>query len=264
MAKGNLAKCLPITLAHEGGMSMVRADPGNWTGGKVGVGVLKGTKYGIAASAYPNLDIKNLTIPDVLPIYKKNYWDKVRGDDLPAGVDLTIFDYGVNSGPSRGAKELQRVLKMNAVDGIIGQGTLNVVSAADGKTVIQGVNARRMSFLRGLAIWKTFKNGWTRRVADIEAKSVAMWLTAGGIAAGPVLKQEADKAASTAKKQNQGAAGTAGAGTAGGVGTAAADTNWLLIGGIAAAVVIVAVVLALKARQNKERAAAYVSAAAAV
>lgn len=240
-------------------MSTVRADPGNWTGGKVGVGVLKGTKYGIAASAYPNLDIRNLTLQDVTPIYKRNYWDKVRGDDLPVGVDLTVFDYGVNSGPSRSVKELQRVVGAH-VDGKMGAATLLAAAGKNGQTVIQSVNARRMSFLRGLAIWNTFKNGWTRRVADIEAKSVAMWLTAGGVSgsvATDKLKSEATKANQTAASQNKGAAGTAGAGTAGGGMTAAADVNWLLIGGIVVAVVVVAGVLILKARQNKERAAAY-------
>lgn len=267
MAKGNLAKCLPITLAHEGGMSMLKSDPGNWTGGKVGKGVLKGTKYGVAASAYPDLDIKNLTIPDVMPIYERNYWDKVCGDNLPYGVDLTVFDYGVNSGPSRSIRDLQAVLKVSP-DAKFGRGTMSAVLMADGKMVIQGVCARRMSFLRGLAIWKTFKNGWTRRVADIEAKSVSMWLSSQGIA-GPSktakLKVEAGKASATASKQTQGAAGAGGGGGVG-VTTAAAssDPNWLLIGGIVAAVVIVAVILVLKARQNKERADAYDKAAMAV
>jgi len=264
MARNNLPKCLPITLAHEGGMSLTRADPGNWTGGKVGVGVLKGTKYGVAASAYPHLDIKNLTLADVEPIYRRNYWDKVRGDDLPAGVDLTVFDYGVNSGPSRSAKELQRVVK-TGVDGKIGDGTLRAVAASNGKTVIQGVCARRMSFLRALPIWNTFKNGWTRRVADIEAKSVAMWLSSQGVAGKAktdVLKAEEKTASDTASKQNQGAAATTGGGGVGtATGAASADPNWLLIGGIAAAVVIVAVILILKSRQNKERAAAYRAAA---
>lgn len=266
MAKSNLAKCLPITLAHEGGMSMLRSDPGNWTGGKVGKGTLKGTKYGIAASAYPDLDIKNLTLADVLPIYERKYWDKVRGDDLPIGVDLAVFDYGVNSGPSRAVKELQRVLKISA-DGIIGQGTLNTVRAADGRAVIKGVCARRLSFLQGLSIWNTFKNGWSRRVADIEAKSVAMWLKASPAPLGVISNQlaaEGSKAEEKSKGQTQKAVGTAGAGTAGGGVSAASDVNWLLVGGIVAAVVIVAIVLIVKARQNKERAEAYKKEAASV
>ena len=53
---------LPFTLHHEGGLSLDRRDTGNWTGGKVGLGRLVGTKYGIAASAHPMLDIRGLTL----------------------------------------------------------------------------------------------------------------------------------------------------------------------------------------------------------
>jgi len=266
MARGNLSKCLPITLAHEGGMSMTRADPGNWTGGKVGVGVLKGTKYGIAASAFPHLDIKNLTLADVEPIYKTKYWDKVRGDDLPAGVDLTVWDYGVNSGPSRGVKELQRVVGV-AADGVVGGGTLAAVNAANGRAIIKGVNARRLSFMRSLAIFKTFGNGWTRRVADIEAKSVAMYLSATGMAGMSkiaALKSEAKTAGDTASNQKASAGGAGAGGVGGAAASTATDPNWLLIGCVVAAAVMVAVILILKSRQNKERAAAYDAAAMAV
>jgi len=266
MAINNLSKCLPITLAHEGGMSMTRADPGNWTGGKVGVGVLKGTKYGVAASAFPHLDIKNLTIADVIPIYKTKYWDKVRGDGLPAGVDLTVFDYGVNSGPSRAAKELQRVLGVNA-DGLIGRGTLAAVDAANGTAIIKAVNARRLSFMRSLAIFKTFGNGWTRRVADIEAKSVSMYLSATGLTGMSkiaALKSEAKTAGDTASNQKASAGGAGAGGVGGAAASTANDPNWLLIGGIVAAVVIVAAILIMKSRQNKERATAYDAAASAI
>lgn len=261
MAKGNLSACLAITLEHEGGMSTVKSDPGNWTGGKVGKGVLKGTKYGVAASAYPNLDIKNLTLQDVQPIYDKNYWRRVRGDDLPAGVDLAVFDYGVNSGPSRSVKDLQRVLAV-AVDGVVGDAqTLPALCKADGKAVIQKLCARRMSFLQGLKIWNTFKRGWSRRVADIEARGVAMWLIAKGAAgstAGRVLRDEAQAADKTASNQNKsaGGVGAGGVGVGGGDVAMNGDPNWMLwifVGLLA----VGAVVLFLKSRHNKERSKAY-------
>jgi lysozyme family protein len=56
-----LELCLPYIFAGEGGYTKNAKDPGNWTGGKVGKGILKGTKYGIAAASFPNLDIANLT-----------------------------------------------------------------------------------------------------------------------------------------------------------------------------------------------------------
>ena len=265
MAKGNLSACLAITLEHEGGLSMIRSDPGNWTGGKVGKGELKGTKYGVAASAYPNLDIRNLTLQDVVPIYDKNYWRKVRGDDLPFGVDLGTFDYGVNSGPSRSVKDLQRTVGVLA-DGVIGEKTLAAVRQADGKKVIQGLCARRMSFLQGLKIWNTFKRGWSRRVADIEAKGVAMWLRAKGARDGVVsgtLKEEAAKAESKAKAQDKSAGGSAGGGVVVGGGDVAVNSDpnvllWIIVG----LLLVGAVVLVVKSRQNKDRAAAYEAVAA--
>ncbi len=272
MAKGNLAKCLKITLEHEGGYTNDKRDPGNWTGGKVGKGVLKGTKYGVAAASYPNLDIRNLTLADVEPIYEKNYWKPVSGDALPAGVDLVTFDYGVNSGVSRSARSLQAVLGVH-VDGVIGAGTILAASKADGKGVIQAVCARRLSFLQGLKIWSTFKRGWSRRVADVEARGVAMWLASvaalnTGAAKETVrgeLFKEAEAADKTAKTQKNAAAGSAGGGAVVSSGDVAVsgDVNWLLVGGIAAVVIVVIVLLVMKARHNGERAAAYERAAAA-
>lgn len=267
MAKGNLSACLDVTLSHEGGYTSDRRDPGNWTGGKVGKGVLKGTKYGIAANTYPNLDIKNLTKADVIPLYRARYWDGVHGDDLAYGVDLVVFDYGVNSGPARGAKALQSAVGVKA-DGKIVDDTVRKAAAGDAKAIIQGVCARRMSFLRALPTWGTFKRGWSRRVADVEAKALKMWLkngAAGISAAGTsILKDEAAKAKATANKQQQGAGGATGGGVAYGGADAVltGEPNWMLIAGVALAVVAVAGVLIMKASHNRERAKAYEVAAA--
>lgn len=110
----NFKPALKFTLRYEGVLSMVRSDPGNWTGGKVGKGVLKGTKYGIAAHAHPNLDIKNLTVDQAGEIYRAKYWVVAECDRLAAGVDGATFDYAVNSGP--GAALLYQVNEISAVD----------------------------------------------------------------------------------------------------------------------------------------------------
>jgi hypothetical protein len=92
-------QALPYIKKFEGGLSMNPDDNGNWTGGKKGVGVLKGTKYGISAASYPNLDIKNLTPEQAKAIYKKDYWDKIGADGIPENVRLSAFDAAVNQGP---------------------------------------------------------------------------------------------------------------------------------------------------------------------
>src|SRR5690606_37652502 len=93
--------CFKFTIGHEGGWGNDPRDRGNWTSGKIGVGELKGTKYGISAMSYPQLDIKNLTLDQAKAIYKRDYWDKVAGTSMPAGVDLCVWDMGVNAGVSR-------------------------------------------------------------------------------------------------------------------------------------------------------------------
>lgn len=170
MAKGNFAPSFADVLVSEGDYTNDRRDPGNWTGGKVGAGLLKGTKKGISAAAYPHLDIKALNDNQIASIYEAKYWLPIRGDELRAGVDLSVFDYGVNSGPSRSAKDLQRVLGV-AVDGRIGPATILAAKAADPRLVIKGHCGKRMGFLRSLAIWNTFGKGWSTRVANVEAKA---------------------------------------------------------------------------------------------
>ncbi len=157
IAAGNLPKCLQISLSHEGGFTKdKRRDPGNSTGGKVGKGVLKGTKFGVAAASYPHLDIPNLTLADIRPIYEKNYWRPINGDLLPAGIDLASLHFGINSGVSRSARSLQSVLGVKQ-DGRIGGETVKAAIISDGKAVIKKLCAKRLSFMQSLAIWKTYK-----------------------------------------------------------------------------------------------------------
>jgi len=268
MAKGNFEACALVTLSYEGGYTKDKRDPGNWTGGKVGKGELKGTNMGIAANTYPHLDIKNLTKADVLPLYKARYWDGIQGDALPFGVDLVTYDYGVNSGPSRGVKALQRAVGAK-VDGRMGGETIKATAraASDGKKVIQAVCSYRMSFLRGLTTWETFKRGWSSRVANVEAKGVAMWLTrgAGKIEATEkrILSDEANKAGKVASNQKKAASGAATGGGVIGMGdtVTTGELNWMLFAVLAVAVLAVASVLIVKARQNREREKAYFVAA---
>ena len=100
--KENYDHCLEMILHHEGGYVNHPKDPG----GETNLGVTKrvyeehgGTK-----------DMKDLTVEDVAPIYKKSYWDRVKGDELPAGLDLCVFDFGVNAGTGRAAKYLQNLV----------------------------------------------------------------------------------------------------------------------------------------------------------
>lgn len=107
-SEADFENAFEITMILEGNdsLSLNRKDPGNWTGGKIGKGILKGTKFGIAASSYPNLDIKNLTLEQVKPIYKKVYWDGGNCSKFAWPLNVAIFDFGVQSSPARAKKYL--------------------------------------------------------------------------------------------------------------------------------------------------------------
>ena len=114
--EANFFKSLEMVLKHEGGFVDHRDDPGG------------ATNKGITHRTYseflgrPLEDVDELkAIPDehVEMIYKQGYWDKVKGDDLPGGVDFCTFDWGVNSGPGRAAKYLQAIVEATP-DGAIG------------------------------------------------------------------------------------------------------------------------------------------------
>ncbi len=161
----NFNKAFELLIGHEGGYTSLRSDPGNWTGRKVGVGVLKGTKYGIAANSYPNEDIKNLTLARAKQIYKRDYWDRVWGDKLPSSLAFHVFDMAVNSGISRGVKLLQKTVG-SVEDGIMGPATLRATQAMDVNAAIMLYNAHRLTFYTSLSTFSTFGKGWTNRVAS--------------------------------------------------------------------------------------------------
>lgn len=263
MAKWNFGRCLDVTLKYEGGMSTDRRDPGNWTGGKVGKGELRGTKFGIAAASFPNVDIKNLTKAEAAAIYMSSYWNKLRGDDLPAGLDMVTFDYGVNSGVSRSAKELQRCVGTTP-DGVIGSVTLDMAKRAPAVATIKRMCAARMSFLQGLKTWRTFGKGWSRRVADVEAVAVSMALSAtlSPSSVSVAIDTEA-VAARKISKDATAAAGGLGTGAVVGGGTGAVFSPERIWISLAVIVVLLAGAAAFSwiARKHKDRAEAYERAA---
>ena len=90
---------LKTIFVHEGGYQCQRSDSGNWTGGKVGKGVLKGTKYGISAASYPNVDIKALNLDTAAKYYLPDFWRPLQLDACKSqGLATTFLDTGVNAG----------------------------------------------------------------------------------------------------------------------------------------------------------------------
>jgi len=152
-------------IGHEGGYSNDKRDPGNWTGGAVGKGALNGTKFGIAANTYPNLDIKNLTLAQAKEIYKKDWWDKLGGHGLHSAITFQLWDFSINAGKKRAIIELQQVAGVTA-DGVIGPKTIEAVNALDLNDVLLSLTAERLKFYTSLKTWPTWGKGWVNRVAD--------------------------------------------------------------------------------------------------
>lgn len=169
----NFYLCLAETLKWEGGYSNHPQDPGGPT--QWGVIQVRYDQYRDDVGL-PRRTVKQITRTEAEDIYKRYYWNAVKGDSLPAGVDLIVFDYGVNSGPSRAIKHLQEVLGVDQ-DGVLGPATLKAVSSISPDKLINLYQDRRLKFVKGLSTFKTFGKGWTRRIAGIRTKALSMSVT---------------------------------------------------------------------------------------
>ena len=167
-----------VVLGTEKGYQNDPRDPGNWTGGAVDRGTLRGTNFGISAASYPTLDIARLTEADARAIYRRDYWDRIQGDALPPPLALLVFDAAVNNGTGQAARWLQRAAGVEA-DGDIGPETLAAVqrqgAAEDGGwPICAGFMAQRMAFMAGLPTWRSFGAGWSLRLARLPWQAMTM------------------------------------------------------------------------------------------
>lgn len=131
-------------------------------------------------------DLKRLTIEEATVVYRAEFWDKVNGDNLPPGVDYTINDFGVNSGPSRAVKFLQAEVGVTQ-DGEVGPITLAAVAKRDPADLVSKICASRLVFMKGLKKWSRYGNGWKKRVARVKARSLKM------VAEAPTTKDRNDQ-----------------------------------------------------------------------
>ena len=167
--KENLLPAMVALMKHEGNFSNHPKDPGGMTN----LGVTQRVWEEWVGHPVSEKEMRALTPAIVAPMYKKKYWDKVHGDDLPSGVDLAVFDFAVNSGPGRAAKMLQKVLGVTE-DGAIGPQTLVKAVSIDSSKLIADYNAARLAFLQALPTWATFGNSWGRRVAEVTTEATNM------------------------------------------------------------------------------------------
>lgn len=170
----NFQRALPLVLKHEGGFVNHPRDPG----GPTNKGVTLAT---FRAYVKPNgtvEDLKNITDEQVATVYYRHYWAAVNAPALPSGLDYAVFDFAVNSGPSRAAKYLQAILGVEQ-DGRVGPKTIAAAKAKDTRAVINGLCDARLAFLKritsgGKRLWDTFGRGWERRVSEVRRDALLM------------------------------------------------------------------------------------------
>jgi hypothetical protein len=163
-------RCMDIVFEKEGGFSDHPKDKGG------------ATLYGITLETFrswkgdDNLtaaELKAMTKEEAKEIYRSSYWNAMNCDKLPPGVDLIVFDFGVNAGPGRSAKILQKVVGAEA-DGSIGPATLSAVKTRTPRDIIIEMSRKRLEHYKGLSNWSTFGDGWTNRTNAIEDASLKM------------------------------------------------------------------------------------------
>jgi len=173
----NFQASLAQILKSEGGYVNDPRDPGNaLPGGRLGstnLGCTQRVWEAFVGREVTQDDMRALTPADVAPLYKAQYWDKVKGDQLPAGLDYALFDAAINSGPGQAGKWLQQVLDVQA-DGVIGPGTLAAVAAHSPADLISAYQFKRLAFLKNLKTWSIYGNGWGRRVTEVAALATGM------------------------------------------------------------------------------------------
>jgi len=166
-------------IKHEGGFTDDPRDPGNQR--EDGFGNAGSTMLGVTAQVWsewtgkpsPKSVMRALTKDDIKPMYKARYWDAVKADELPSGVDISVADFGVNAGPGRAAKRLQRVVAATQ-DGAIGPKTLAMVYNMEPTDILHKYADAREAYYRSLKTFEIYGNGWLRRNKEVLEKALKM------------------------------------------------------------------------------------------
>lgn len=171
--RANFDAALSAVLVHEGGYVDHPKDPGGATNLGITHKTLANWRKVVPWWDLDKSEIKNLTRDEAARIYRAKYWDLIRGDQLPAGIDYAVLDFAVNSGPARAAKALQRIVKAK-VDGLIGPDTLRALDQYVVASVINQLCDDRMAFLQRLPTFGVFGRGWTSRVKGVRKLALQM------------------------------------------------------------------------------------------
>jgi lysozyme family protein len=167
--RDNLETALRLIRQHEGGYVDHPADPGGCTN----MGITLATFRRHIDGRGTCREVRHLHWSQAARIYRQTYWGDIRGDDLGDGIDVSAFDFCVNSGAHRATVTLQRLVGAK-VDGRLGPLTLAATRRTDPADLVRAYTAARLRWLRGLTTFATFGAGWTARVRGTERESLRL------------------------------------------------------------------------------------------
>jgi lysozyme family protein len=165
----NWQKSFQLMLASEGSYVNHPSDPG----GRTNLGVTQATWENWIGRQSDESEMRSLTSDKVEPMYRKKYWDAVRGDELKLGIDYLMFDFAVNAGAGRAIKTLQTTIGVTA-DGAFGPVTMAAVKSFEPVKLIEQFSQAKEDFYRSLNTFDVFGKGWLNRVAKVKAEALKM------------------------------------------------------------------------------------------
>jgi hypothetical protein len=168
-ASTNFSQCLDLVFREEGGYTNDPQDHGGPTNFGITIADLKEWR---GHDVTPE-DVKNMTKGEAQEIYRSKYWNPMQCGEIPNGIDLELFDFGVNAGIRTAIKMLQSVIGVTA-DGSVGPTTLSAAKAANPHTVVQTFSQHRLEYYRSLEGWQHFGAGWTNRTNSVEQAALKM------------------------------------------------------------------------------------------
>jgi lysozyme family protein len=166
----NFRRCLDIVLGYEGGFSAEPGDPSGATQFGIGIAALRDFRGDESLGVE---DLKNLGRDEACEIYRTRYWNVLRCDDLPSGVDLVVFDFAVDANAGRAARTLQQVVGAEA-DGSIGDATLAATKVKPARDVVKEMSDRRLEYYRALPDAASFIRGAMNRANAVEKAALDM------------------------------------------------------------------------------------------
>lgn len=167
----NFEQAFQRLLGHEGEFQSDPEDRANWTSGVKGVGLLKGTKYGISAMSYPHEDIKNMTVERARQTYLRDFWVPAGCDLVPQPIKYVLFDTAVHTSmpgrPKAAVKMLQRAAGVTD-DGVIGKQTILAINSIDPYRLFARFVGQRIDYSNNnREQWQRYGAGWSQRFAEI-------------------------------------------------------------------------------------------------